>query len=125
MRTLFLLFLPIFLFSADFITKREHASMLYKNPRGIGCDKCHGKNAEGILISKYKEVDKKTKEIIQKELRSPPINNLEFNKFKLALENPKGIMPSYFLTDEEIGLIYEYVTSLKDEKTKKGVKNDK
>ncbi|CAD7286587.1 c-type cytochrome [Campylobacter suis] len=122
MRAIFLLILPFLMFGADFITKKEHASMLYKNPRGIGCNKCHGENGEGLLISKYKDKNKKTKEIIDKELVSPPINNLTIERFKNGLENPKSVMPSYFLTDEEIVLLYDYVSSLKDKKPKKGAK---
>ena len=34
-------------FASDFITKNEYAKMLYQNPRGIGCDKCHGSGGEG------------------------------------------------------------------------------
>ncbi|MGP1485058.1 MAG: c-type cytochrome [Campylobacter sp.] len=93
----------------DFITKNEYAKMLYQNPRGIGCDKCHGRSGEGAVISKFKYFDKKTKQILDKELVGPPINNLDLAKFKKAVESSKGIMPSYFLTDEEINLIYEYL----------------
>ncbi|WP_169777014.1 c-type cytochrome [Campylobacter mucosalis] len=112
------------LFGADFITKSEHASMLYSNPRGIGCDKCHGKYGEGMLISTYKHFNKKTKQLTQEELRTPAINDLEFDKFKNAILNPKSVMPTYFLTDEEMSLIYEYVKNLKDKKEnlKKGKK---
>ena len=30
-------------FSKDFITDIEYGKMLYKNPRGVGCNKCHAK----------------------------------------------------------------------------------
>jgi len=55
----------------------EYASSLYKNPRGIGCQKCHGLKGEGKLIAKYidtKRVKKGDKIItlkIQKEFRAP------------------------------------------------------
>lgn len=122
MRSIFwFIFLPVLVFGADFITKSEHAAMLYQNPRGIGCDKCHGKHGEGLLLSTYKNFNKKTKEQTQEEVRTPPINALEFEHFSNAVKNPKGFMPSYFLTDDEIILIYEYVKNLKPE-PKKGKK---
>ena len=34
----------------SFITKYEYGKMLYNNPRGIGCNKCHGEKAEGKKI---------------------------------------------------------------------------
>ena len=48
-------------FASDFITKNEYAKMLYQNPRGIGCDKCHGSGGEGSVIAKYKKKIKKPK----------------------------------------------------------------
>ncbi len=107
---LFLLFC-VAIFGADFITKTEYAKMLYLNPRGIGCDKCHGTKGEGSLISKYKHFDKKTNKTVDDELRAPKINDIEFESFKAALTKPKGVMPSYFLTDEETTILYEYITN--------------
>ncbi len=107
---LFLLFC-VAIFGADFITKTEYAKMLYLNPRGIGCDKCHGAKGEGSLISKYKHFDKKTNKTVDDELRAPKINDIEFESFKAALTKPKGVMPSYFLTDEETTILYEYITN--------------
>ncbi|ANE33986.1 c-type cytochrome [Campylobacter hyointestinalis] len=105
-----------FLLAEDFITKLEYAKMLYQNPRGIGCNKCHGEKAEGTLISKYKSYDKKNKKYIENELRAPRINNLEFSKFRSALKESRGIMPSYFLTDLEIQNLYEYVKTFNKDK---------
>jgi len=99
------------IFGADFITKTEYAKMLYLNPRGIGCDKCHGAKGEGSLISKYKHFDKKANKTVDDELRAPKINDIEFESFKAALTKPKGVMPSYFLTDEETTILYEYITN--------------
>lgn len=107
---LFLLFC-VAIFGADFITKTEYAKMLYLNPRGIGCDKCHGAKGEGSLISKYKHFDKKTNKTVDDELRAPKINDIDFESFKAALTKPKGVMPSYFLTDEETTILYEYITN--------------
>ena len=59
----------------DFISKPEYAQMLYQNPRGIGCDKCHGKKGEGMIIAKYKHKGKR------KILEAPRINNLTKERF--------------------------------------------
>ena len=112
MRSVFLILLfCVTIFGADFITKTEYAKMLYLNPRGIGCDKCHGAKGEGSLISKYKHFDKKTNKTVDDELRAPKINDIDFESFKAALTKPKGVMPSYFLTDEETTILYEYITN--------------
>ncbi|MCR4941946.1 MAG: cytochrome c [Campylobacter sp.] len=129
MRYIFcIIFLSVSIFAEDFITKDEHARMLYKNPRGIGCDKCHGEDGRGKLLSTYKHYDKKQKKLLKKSLITPPINDIEFSKFKQAIEKPKGVMPSYFLTNEEIKLLYAYTKNLLEQennKPKKGRKNDK
>ncbi|MBE9835651.1 hypothetical protein G6W46_05220 [Campylobacter concisus] len=112
MRSVFLILLfCVAIFGADFITKTEYAKMLYLNPRGIGCDKCHGAKGEGSLISKYKHFDKKANKTVDDELRAPKINDIEFESFKAALTKPKGVMPSYFLTDEETTILYDYITN--------------
>ena len=112
MRFVFLILLfCVAIFGADFITKTEYAKMLYLNPRGIGCDKCHGAKGEGSLISKYKHFDKKANKTVDDELRAPKINDIDFESFKAALTKPKGVMPSYFLTDEETTILYEYITN--------------
>ena len=112
MRSVFLILLfCMAIFGADFITKTEYAKMLYLNPRGIGCDKCHGAKGEGSLISKYKNFDKKANKTVDDELRAPKINDIDFESFKAALTKPKGVMPSYFLTDEETTILYEYITN--------------
>ncbi|EAT99464.2 hypothetical protein [Campylobacter curvus] len=108
--------------SADFITKMEYARMLYLNPRGIGCDKCHGINGAGSVISKFKHFDKKTNKLVDDELRAPRINDLDFERFAAALNSPKGVMPSYFLTTEESKILYEYVISLNKQNKPKGKK---
>ena len=112
MRSVFLILLfCMAIFGADFITKTEYAKMLYLNPRGIGCDKCHGAKGDGSLISKYKHFDKKANKTVDDELRAPKINDIDFESFKAALTKPKGVMPSYFLTDEETTILYEYITN--------------
>lgn len=104
-----------FLMAEEFITKLEYAKMLYQNPRGIGCNKCHGKKGEGSLIVKYKNLDRKNNVYVEKSLIAPRINNLDFDKFKSAVKESKGIMPSYFLTDNEILNLYEYIKTFNKE----------
>ena len=102
--------------------------MLYKNPRGISCNKCHGDNAKGKVISTFKHTrrDKNYTCVI----KSSDITNIGFELFKStldpALEKPKrkfdktqicakltygNSMPTYFLTNEELTSIYFYLTN--------------
>ncbi len=99
----------------DFISKSEYAKMLYANPRGIGCDKCHGAKGEGKVIASYKVYDKASSKMQNKKLIAPQINKLEYKAFYEAVRHSKGMMPSYFLTDNEIFTLYEYLQSLNKE----------
>ena len=60
----FILFISTFLFSqsefeTSFITPFEYGKMLYENPRGISCAKCHGDDAKGKNIAKFKHISRK------------------------------------------------------------------
>ncbi len=106
MRVIFVVFvLVVSLNAEDFITKMEYAKMLYFNPRGIGCNLCHGKRAQGSIIARYKVKGKR------KTLRAPAINDLTLAQFSQALKKTHKVMPTYFLTDKEIDILYFYVTS--------------
>lgn len=111
-----LISLPIFLFAnSDFLSKDEYQLSLYQNPRGIGCDKCHGIDGSKQLFATYKE-DGKTIQII-----IPSIQNVSHEKLFKKLKNKssiKSIMPNYYLTNSEIKNLYLYLK-------KKGEKNDK
>ena len=114
MKTLFLLLTPFYLFAtASFITPMEYASQLYKNPRGIGCNKCHGKNGEGELIARYKHKG------IEKSFRGPEINNIKYEEFYQALNRRKNGMPRYFLTNKEVEALYLYLHKNEKKETKK------
>lgn len=113
----FLIFIFCYAFSFSdiidnsFITNYEYGKMLYKNPRGIGCIKCHGKSGDSKLIAKYKNEDG-----IEEMLIAPPINELAKEKFFDKLKNKEKtslVMPTYFLTDHEINSIYIYITKRK------------
>ncbi len=105
MRYIFLCFLTLSLCAEDFITKMEYAKMLYSNPRGIGCDKCHGQKGEGKIIARYKHKGKR------KVLKAPKINNLSKKKFIKALQKRHKVMPTYFLTKQEINSLYYFLIS--------------
>ena len=124
------IFLSIFLttfFGESFITEKEYGEMLYKNPRGIGCNKCHGTKGEGSLIAKYK--DKNATDYYEVKIIAPPLNTLSLQEFikgvtkqytKQELKNRKniGFMPEYFLTQDEIIILYKFIKDLNKEKKK-------
>jgi len=95
----------------------EYASQLYKNPRGIGCQSCHGENGEGKVIANY--IYKKKK----KSFIGPQINNIDFSTFYKVLNKRKRGMPRYFLTIQEIKALYFYLHK-NDKKKKKHVKKN-
>ncbi|WP_345981017.1 cytochrome c [Sulfurimonas sp. HSL3-2] len=104
MKLLLLLITPIYIFAAaSFITEDEYASSLYKNPRGIGCDKCHGADGKGLLVAKY------VSNGVTKEFKGPDITELGFKVFYEALDTRKSGMPRYFLTKDEIETLYKYL----------------
>ncbi|MEO1927607.1 MAG: c-type cytochrome [Nautiliaceae bacterium] len=107
-----------------FITKLEYGKMLYHNPRGISCAKCHGEKAQGKIITSY--INSKNEKVI---IKTTPFKNLTFEKLKKALfhqikikpllkKDPKNpirfinIMPKYdYLTDNEIQALLLYINS--------------
>jgi len=101
----------------SFITPGEYASQLYHNPRGIGCDLCHGEAGEGKVIAHYKAKGK------PRTFTAPAINALPFERFDKALDRHvtqgrtiEG-MPKYYLTRGERKILYFYLhpTLLKKE----------
>jgi mono/diheme cytochrome c family protein len=97
----------LFLFGEDsFITKFEYGQMLYKNPRGIGCIKCHGKKGFDRVLARYKD-GKKLKTIFVNRINNKNID--VFYKILTNKRNSKSVMPTYFLTKEEIDSIYYYL----------------
>jgi len=101
--TISLLFPLLLLSETTFITPLEYAAQLYKNPRGIGCQHCHGKEGEGKEIATYKHNGE------ERSFRGPVLQNLEFSTFFHALERRKKGMPRYFLTKKEIQALYLHV----------------
>lgn len=103
-----MLFIFVMLVDAKefFITKDEYAKMLYENPRGISCAKCHGQKGQGLVIATYKENG------ITKKLQTQPIYQLDYNTFKKGIKEAKGIMPKYYLTQKEIAALYYHLQSI-------------
>jgi hypothetical protein len=77
--------------------------MLYKHPRGVGCDKCHGEFGEGKELGQYQKKQK----IVQ--ITAPAINNLDAIAILAATSKKRGVMPTYFLTQKEIDAMIYYL----------------
>ena len=106
--------LPLLLFGeTTFITDMEYAAQFYKNPRGIGCQHCHGDSGEGKLIARYIHKDKR------RTFKGPVINNLDFPTFFKELNRRKRGMPRYFLTQKEIQALFLHLQK------KEIIKNEK
>lgn len=100
-----------FVNAESFINSYEYGEMLYKNPRGIGCDKCHGKYGEGMELGSYQKnnkIIKITAPKISKSSHSNIKNSLKYNK-------KRGVMPEYFLTDNEIEALIYYLQRVNEE----------
>lgn len=97
-------------FAESFINNFEYGEMLYKNPRGIGCDKCHGKYGEGMLLGKYKKNDKLI------EIYAPSLQKSDVKEIKesLSKKRKKSVMPEYFLTDGEIEALVFYLRKVNE-----------
>lgn len=114
----------------SFITKYEYGKMLYNNPRGIGCNKCHGEKAEGKKIVNFKHEEKN--KIYNCSMVIPSIKEIDYETFSKKINqknNPNvkfekeqvcekliyyaNVMPTYFLVEDEIEAIYSYIKNLK------------
>ncbi|MFA6195184.1 MAG: hypothetical protein WC656_00910 [Sulfurimonas sp.] len=100
---IYLILSSLLVAETTFITPSEYAAQLYKNPRGIGCQYCHGEKGEGKVVAKY--VHKQEK----KTYGGGPINKLEWSVFYYALIRSNKGMPRYFLTEKEIQALYLYL----------------
>ncbi|MEA3315237.1 MAG: c-type cytochrome [Campylobacterota bacterium] len=117
-------------FDNSFITKYEYGKMLYKNPRGISCIVCHGKDAKGKVISTFTHISRIDDKEYKCVVSSNDIRDIPLETFKAILdpklEKPKrkidkknicekliygNIMPTYFLTEEELNSIHYYLTN--------------
>lgn len=108
----------ILLSEESFINQKEYGKQLYNDPRGVGCNKCHGEDGRGMSIAKY--ISEKGKEV---ELKSPDITNIDYKTFLKSLKVDSYIMPRYYLTDNEIEAIYDYINVKKDSNERDSVSN--
>ncbi|MEZ4694507.1 MAG: c-type cytochrome [Aliarcobacter sp.] len=116
----------------SFITKYEYGKMLFNNPRGIGCNKCHGDDARGKRIVQFKHENEHEKKMYNCSLVAPDIKDIDYATFSTKVnskKNPKwkfekeqvcdkliyyaNVMPTYFLVEEEIEAIYYYIKNMK------------
>lgn len=113
-KLIILLFFINLIYAESFITDMEYGKMLYKNPRGIGCHKCHGLKGEGLVVASYKEFNKTSEQKVDFSLTAPRINNLSPQELADGITSKKrSVMPSYFLTKDEIIVIYKYLKQSK------------
>ncbi len=104
MKRLLLILIP-FILSAqeDFISHYEYGEMLYANPRGVSCAQCHGNSGEGRVIVSYKDVDGK------QVLSGADIRKKSLKEMIYSVNSYHKVMPRYYLTDEEVKAIYDYL----------------
>ena len=114
----------------SFMSLYEYGKMFYNKPRGMSCAKCHGKDAKGKKIATFTHIKNKKKYICT--IKSPDITKVDFKTFKAVLdpniEKPKkhfdktnvckkltygNVMPTYFLTSQELNSIYYYLVNQK------------
>jgi hypothetical protein len=115
----------------SFITKYEYGKMLYNNPRGIGCNSCHGNDARGRKMVDFKQ-EVRDKKIYNCSLVVPDIKDIDYKTFSTKVNSKKNpnlkfekdqvcekliyyanVMPTYFLVEDEIDAIYYYIQNLK------------
>lgn len=89
----------------DFISHYEYGEMLYDNPRGVSCVQCHGKSGEGRVIVAYKEMNER------RELKGADIRQKSLKEMIHSVNSYHQVMPRYYLTNEEIKAIYDYLQS--------------
>lgn len=93
----------------DFISHYEYGQMLYTYPRGVSCIECHGKAGEGKVIVEFRDIHGK------EQITGPDIRKKTLKEMIQALNSYHEVMPRYYLTDEEIKAIHDFLK----EKTKR------
>jgi len=87
----------------DFISHYEYGEMLYANPRGVSCSQCHGESGEGTIIVEYKDIHGK------QVLKGSDIRQESLSRMIRSVNTYHQVMPRYYLTDEEVKAIYDYL----------------
>ncbi len=88
----------------DFISHYEYGEMLYETPRGVSCAQCHGVSGEGTIIVEYKDAEGN-----KKVLRGSDIRKDNLATMINSVNTYHKVMPRYYLTDEEVKAIYDYL----------------
>jgi mono/diheme cytochrome c family protein len=102
--------LPFLLHAEEsFMSHYEYGQMLYNNPRGVSCAKCHGVKGEGKKIVSYR--DKKGTHTI----KGSDIRHEDLKTLRDTLRKNHKIMPRYYLTDEEVEAIHDYIHAQNEE----------
>mgnify|MGYP003586252876 CR=1 FL=1 len=81
--------------------------------------KCHGPKGESKFFVSYKERNKSTNIIETYNIQIPDIRNIPIEKLKDVLQgknNAGKIMPTYFLSNEEILAIHYYLQQINKKK---------
>jgi hypothetical protein len=106
-----------------FITHEEYSQMLYFDPKGISCAKCHGATGEKRTNISYMAIRKNgsQRKLRREFIRMKPINKMDYFIFERKMKSNLRLMPTYRLTDYEIKSLYSYLTRgvKKKKKTKK------
>ena len=97
----------------DFISHYEYGEMLYNNPRGVSCSQCHGASGEGTKIVEFRDIHGK------QAIEGPDIRKESLTRMINSINRYHEIMPRYYLTNEEVKAIYDYL----QEKNKKYLSN--
>jgi len=87
----------------DFISHYEYGQMLYNNPRGVSCAQCHGESGEGKTIVEFRDIHGK------QALKGPDIRMNTLKEMIDSVNTYHPVMPRYYLTDEEVKAIYDYL----------------
>jgi len=100
--------LPLLLWSQEeitesFITDYEYGEMLYNNPRGVSCAECHGTSGEGKTIIQYQDIHGK------QAIKGADIRQSSLQEMINSVSTYHKVMPHYYLTDEEVKAIYDYI----------------
>ncbi len=103
MKRLWLLFPLLLCAQEDFISHYEYGEMLYANPRGVSCSQCHGKEGEGTTIVEYRDIHGK------QVLKGSDIRKESLESMIHAVNAYHPVMPRYYLTNEEVKAIYDYL----------------
>jgi len=100
---LFLLPFLLLLADEDFISHYEYGEMLYNNPRGVSCAQCHADDGAGKTIIEFKNIHGK------QAIKGADIRKETLQSMIYAVNSCHDIMPRYYLTDEEVKAIYDYL----------------